>query len=280
VIPVLVDNTSSEDVARLYPYFLSKGVNVVTPNKKAFSSELALYDEIVAASLKTGARFYNESTVGAGLPIISTIKDLVATGDKVSKIEGVFSGTLSYIFNEFSDGKSGNGPSFSSIVSIARQKGYTEPNPADDLNGADVARKLTILSRCIPSLRDKLPHGYKSVSTKSLVPAALHGESSGDEFIRKLSEYDQEFDKLRSDAFKENKVLRFVGVIDVASGTIKADLESYPNTHPFVTSLGGSDNIVMFHTERYGARPLIVQGAGAGAAVTAMGVLGDLLRFL
>lgn len=154
VIPVLVDNTSSEAVARLYPFFLNNGVNIVTPNKKAFSSELTLYEEIVAASLKTGARFYNESTVGAGLPIVSTIKDLVTTGDKVrtelprggviapacvyrafpavayilfkvAKIEGVFSGTLSYIFNEFSDGKSGGGPSFSSIVSVARQKGYT-----------------------------------------------------------------------------------------------------------------------------------------------------------
>lgn len=280
VVPVLVDNTSSEEVVRLYPFFLGQGINIVTPNKKAFSSELALYDEIVAASLKSGARFYNESTVGAGLPIISTIRDLVTTGDKVTKIEGVFSGTLSYIFNEFSDGKSGDGPSFSSIVSVARKKGYTEPNPADDLNGADVARKLTILSRYIPSLRDKLPDGYRSVSTKSLVPAALDGVESGDEFMEKLSGYDQEFDRLRSDAFKEKKVLRFVGVIDVASGTIKADLESYPNTHPFATSLGGSDNIVMFYTERYGARPLIVQGAGAGAAVTAMGVLGDLLRFL
>jgi len=100
-----------------------------------------------------------------------------------------------------------------------------EPNPADDLNGADVARKLTILSRYIPSLRDKLPDGYKSVSTKSLVPAALDGVKSGDEFIKKLPEYDREFDKLRLDAFKENKVLRFVGVIDVGSGVIKADLE-------------------------------------------------------
>ena len=102
-----------------------------------------------------------------------------------------------------------------------------EPNPADDLNGADVARKLTILSRYIPSLRNKLPEGYKSVSTKSLVPAALNGLESGDEFIEKLPEHDQEFDKLRSDAFRENKVLRFVGVIDVASGVIKADLERW-----------------------------------------------------
>jgi homoserine dehydrogenase len=102
-----------------------------------------------------------------------------------------------------------------------------EPNPADDLNGADVARKLTILSRYIPSLRDKLPEGYKSVSTKSLVPAALNGLESGDEFIKRLPEYDREFDKLRSDAFRENQVLRFVGVIDVASGVIKADLERW-----------------------------------------------------
>lgn len=169
----------------------------------------------------------------------------------------MFSGTLSYIFNKFSDGKNRDGPSFSSIVSIAQQEGYTvsvvcrmptlpewtsrtkirisnlravckylqEPNPADDLNGADVARKLTILSRFIPSLREKLPDGYKSVSVKSLVPSALEGVISGHEFIERLPEHDQEFEKLRSDAFAEGKALRFVGVIDIAAGTIKADLE-------------------------------------------------------
>ena len=140
---VLVDNTSSNDVAALYPQFLKVGVNVITPNKKAFSSELSLYEQILAASLESGAKFLNEATVGAGLPIISTLKDLIATGDKVrtmcnrpsvhklirktsqiTKIEGVFSGTMSYIFNEFSTGKEG-GPSFSSVVSIAREKGYT-----------------------------------------------------------------------------------------------------------------------------------------------------------
>jgi len=207
------------------------------------------------------------------------LKDLIATGDKIIKIEGVLSGTLSYIFNEFSTAKEG-GPSFSSVVTIARQKGYTEPHPADDLNGADVARKLTILSRYIPSLRNSLKDGYKSVSTKSLVPSALDGIQTGDEFIQRLPEFDNEFEELRSSAFKENQVLRFVGVIDVASGLIKADLEKYPITHPFATSLGGSDNIIMFHTERYSSRPLIVQGAGAGAAVTAMGVLGDLLKLI
>lgn len=276
---VLVDNTSSEELASLYPLLLNLGINLITPNKKAFSSSLALYDDILGASLETGARFFNEATVGAGLPIISTLKDLIATGDKVVKIEGVLSGTLSYIFNEFSTGREG-GPSFSTIVTTAREKGYTEPHPADDLNGADVARKLTILSRYIPALRNSLKDGYKSVNTRSLVPAALEGIATGDEFIRRLPEFDSEFEELRSGAFKEKQVLRFVGVIDVGSGLIKADLEKYPDTHPFATSLGGSDNIIMFHTERYGARPLIVQGAGAGAAVTAMGVLGDLLKLV
>ena len=286
VIPVLVDNTSSEAVARLYPFFLNNGVNIVTPNKKAFSSELAFYEEIVAASLKTGARFYNESTVGAGLPIISTIKDLVATGDKVRIELGTsplrasivlcrsssplvqghenrgcilrhaelhfqrvlgweergWAELLFYRFNRqaewlhgtliFSPSHSpedplGAGGCLGGEIRSLTAGCIQEPNPADDLNGADVARKLTILSRYIPSLRDKLPNGYKSVSTKSLVPAALDGIESGEEFIKKLPEYDQEFDKLRSDAFKENQVLRFVGVIDVASGVIKADLERW-----------------------------------------------------
>lgn len=274
---VIVDNTSSDDVAKLYPSFLRAGINIVTPNKKAFSSSLELYTEIVSAAEAGGAKFLQESTVGAGLPIISTLKDLIDTGDKVIKIEGVLSGTLSYIFNEYST-VTGNKSSFSSIVSIAKENGYTEPHPADDLSGFDVSRKLTILSRLIPSLRSELPQGFKSVSTKSLVPAALENAASGEEFVRRLPEFDAEFEQLRDSATKEGKVLRYVGVVDVKNAVIKASLEKYPVTHPFATSLGGSDNIIAFHTERYGARPLIIQGAGAGAAVTAMGVLADLLK--
>ncbi|KAF7965617.1 hypothetical protein HWV62_42643 [Athelia sp. TMB] len=276
---VLVDNTSSEDVAALYPTILKFGIDIITPNKKAYSGTLQLYENILSAGLESGARFLNEATVGAGLPIISTLKDLVATGDKIIKIEGVFSGTMSYIFNNFSTGEA-TGPTFSSVVSVAREKGYTEPHPADDLNGADVARKLTILSRYVPALRTSLPEGYKSVDTTSLVPKELEGVKTGDEFIARLPEFDAHYDKMRAEAAAEGKVLRFVGVVDVKSGTIKADLEKYPNTHPFATSLGGSDNIVMFHTERYSPRPLIVQGAGAGAAVTAMGVMSDLLKLV
>ncbi|KAJ6595597.1 homoserine dehydrogenase-domain-containing protein [Mycena vulgaris] len=276
----VIDNTSSEDVAAMYPTWIQAGINVVTPNKKAFSGDIALYEQIVAAS-KTGGRFLNEATVGAGLPVIGTLKDLVATGDKIIKIEGVFSGTMSYIFNEFSTGKP-DGPAFSSVVKIAREKGYTEPHPADDLNGFDVARKLTILSRIVshsPS-SSALPklQSFASVQTTSLIPPELENIPTGDEFISRLPEFDDHFAKMRANASSEGKVLRFVGVVDVLNGQVTAGLEKYPATHPFATSLGGSDNIIMFHTERYGARPLIVQGAGAGAAVTAMGVLGDLLK--
>ncbi|KAJ7754593.1 homoserine dehydrogenase-domain-containing protein [Mycena metata] len=302
----LIDNTSSEDVAALYPTWLSTGISVITPNKKAFSSDVALYDQIVAAS-RTGGRFLNEATVGAGLPVIGTLKDLVTTGDKrsfgvkmrarscslfvpvvatsggdshaqqVIKIEGVFSGTMSYIFNEFSTGKA-DGPAFSSVVKIAREKGYTEPHPADDLNGFDVARKLTILSRIIASPSLPKLQSFASVETASLIPPALENIPTGDEFIARLPEFDAHFAEMRAAASAAGQVLRFVGVVDVVNGRVRAGLEKYPTTHPFATSLGGSDNIIMFHTERYGARPLIVQGAGAGAAVTAMGVLGDLLK--
>ncbi|KAL0577203.1 Homoserine dehydrogenase [Marasmius crinis-equi] len=279
----VIDNTSSDEVAGHYPAWLEAGINVITPNKKAYSGELGLYERIIRASKATGAKFLNESTVGAGLPVISTLKELVATGDKIKKIEGVFSGTMSYIFNEFSTGSS-DGPSFSSVVKVAREKGYTEPHPADDLNGFDVARKLTILSRTVSlsgsSVTTSLPplQSFKSVQTASLIPPPLEGVPTGDEFISRLPEFDAEFDEKRKQASKNNKVLRFVGVVDAEKGEVKAALEEYPADHPFATSLGGSDNIIMFHTERYSPRPLIIQGAGAGAAVTAMGVLGDLLK--
>ncbi|KDQ09100.1 hypothetical protein BOTBODRAFT_179277 [Botryobasidium botryosum FD-172 SS1] len=274
---VLVDCTSSDDIAAKYPDFLNVGIHVVTPNKKAFSGSLALYDEIAGASRATGAKFLNEATVGAGLPIIGTLKDLIATGDKVLKIEGVLSGTLSYIFNEFST-TTGSAGSFSSIVKAAKQKGYTEPHPAEDLSGFDVSRKLTILSRLIPSLRSALPNGFRSVATTSLVPEPLKFVPGSEEFMRRLPDHDAHFEKLRAEAFEEGMVLRFVGVIDVEKREIKAGLEKYPFSHPFATSLSGSDNIIAFHTERYSPRPLIIQGAGAGAAVTAMGVLSDILK--
>ncbi|TEB34091.1 aspartate kinase homoserine dehydrogenase [Coprinellus micaceus] len=284
---VIVDNTSSDDVARLYPEWLKAGVSVVTPNKKAFSGDKAVWDAILAASAAPGAgRWLNESTVGAGLPVINTLKEMLGSGDRVKKIEGVFSGTMSYIFNEWSAATpSVNPPKFSEVVRVAREKGYTEPHPADDLNGADVARKLTILARTVSAFsiadgKGSLPElqSYEDVDTQGLIPTPLEGIKTGDEFVERLPKYDGDFERVRVQAEKEGQVLRFVGVVDVEEGVVKAGLAQYPVTHPFATSLGGSDNIIMFHTERYSPRPLIVQGSGAGAAVTAMGVLGDLLK--
>ncbi|GAA5861624.1 hypothetical protein JCM3774_002650 [Rhodotorula dairenensis] len=282
---ILIDCTSDLAVTELYPTAIASGLSVVTPNKKGFSSSGQLFNKIVEAQSAPGAGLvYLEATVGAGLPIISTLRDLLKTGDEVTKIEGVFSGTMSYIFNEFSKPAGGPGPKFSEIVKVAKENGYTEPHPADDLSGSDVARKLTILSRLVsinpsslPALPD-LPEGYASLSTETLIPSALSNIASGDEFVAKLPEHDAEFDQLRSNAEKEGKVLRYVGLIDRETGTVKCGLESYPVSHPFASALSGSDNIVAFHTKRYSQRPLIVQGAGAGADVTAMGVVADAIK--
>ncbi|BGP15901.1 hypothetical protein JCM10213_003670 [Rhodosporidiobolus nylandii] len=283
---VLIDCTSDLSVTELYPLAISSGLSVVTPNKKGFSSSADLFKQIVEAQSAPGAGLvYLEATVGAGLPIISTLRDLLKTGDEVTKIEGVFSGTMSYIFNEFSKpASSSSGPKFSEIVKIAKENGYTEPHPADDLSGSDVARKLTILSRLLSinasslaALPD-LPEGYASLNTETLIPSPLANIASGEEFVQKLPEHDAEFDKLRAEAEKEGKVLRYVGVIDRASGVVKCGLEKYPAAHPFASALSGSDNIVAFHTQRYAQRPLIVQGAGAGADVTAMGVVADAIK--
>ncbi|EPQ28756.1 uncharacterized protein PFL1_03559 [Pseudozyma flocculosa PF-1] len=278
----VVDNTSDETVAQFYPEFLKAGLSVVTPNKKAFSGSLDLYNQIKQLKSNekpgsTGPLVYQESTVGAGLPIIGTLNDLIYTGDEITKIEGVFSGTLSYIFNEFSTPKGGDAK-FSQIVKVAKENGYTEPHPDDDLNGSDVARKLAILSRLVPSLSTSLAEGYLSVPTHSLTPAPLSDVKSGDEYVQRLPEFDGDYTALNQAAANEGCVLRYVGVIDVEKGEIKASLEKYPSSHPFASSLSGSDNIVAFHTKRYSARPLIVQGAGAGADVTAMGVVADLVR--
>ncbi|KPV75390.1 uncharacterized protein RHOBADRAFT_26708 [Rhodotorula graminis WP1] len=284
---ILIDCTSDLAVTELYPAAISSGLSVVTPNKKGFSSSSDLFQQVVdAQSAPNAGLVYLEATVGAGLPIISTLRDLLKTGDEVTKIEGVFSGTMSYIFNNFSPATPADGPApkFSEVVKVAKENGYTEPHPADDLSGSDVARKLTILSRLLsinPSslaALPSLPDGYASLDTETLIPSALADCKTGDEFVQRLPDHDAEFEQLRAEAEKEGKVLRYVGVIDREAGVVKCGLEKYPVSHPFASALSGSDNIVAFHTARYSQRPLIVQGAGAGADVTAMGVVADAIK--
>ncbi|KAI9815262.1 MAG: hypothetical protein M1827_002742 [Pycnora praestabilis] len=272
---VMIDNTSNQEVAESYPLFLKHGMSVVTPNKKAFSGDISLYEDIFNAAASSGAGLmYHESSVGAALPVISTLKDLVDTGDEVRKIEGIFSGTMSFLFNSFMP-TSGGGGKFSEEVKKARDLGYTEPDPRDDLNGLDVARKLTILARLcgvpVPSPTD--------FPVQSLIPEPLESVSSGGEFMEKLADYDADFEKVKKEAEAEGKVIRYTGSIDVAKKKIKVGLEKFDKSHA-IASLKGSDNIISFHTRRYSEHPLTIQGAGAGQEVTAMGVTADLIKVL
>ncbi|KPM42558.1 Homoserine dehydrogenase [Neonectria ditissima] len=271
---VLVDNTSSQDVAELYPLALSRGISIVTPNKKGFSGSYKLWQDIFSAAESSGACVYHESSVGAGLPVISTLKDLVETGDKITRIEGVFSGTMSFLFNSFAPTE-GQGGKWSDEVKNAKSLGYTEPDPRDDLNGLDVARKLTILAR-LAGLPVESPTAFP---VQSLIPKELESCTSGDEFLEKLSAFDQQMEETKAAAEKAGKVVRFVGSIDTASKQVKVGLEQFDRSHP-IAALKGSDNIISFYTERYGSNPLIIQGAGAGGDVTAMGVTGDLIKVL
>lgn len=271
---VLVDNTSSQDIADSYPIFLSRGVSIVTPNKKAFSGSWKLWQDIFAASAHSGALVYHEASVGAGLPVVSTLKDLLDTGDEVTKIEGVFSGTMSFLFNSFAP-ISGSGGQWSAAVKEAKELGYTEPDPRDDLNGRDVARKLTILAR-LAGLQVESPTSFP---VQSLIPKELETASNGDEFLQKLPQFDSQMDDIKSGATKEGKAVRFVGSIDMTSKQVKVGLERFDRSHP-IAALKGSDNIISFYTKRYGSNPLTVQGAGAGGEVTAMGVTSDLLKVI
>ncbi|KAF2133309.1 hypothetical protein P153DRAFT_307991 [Dothidotthia symphoricarpi CBS 119687] len=274
---VLVDNTSNQSVADAYPSFLSKGISIVTPNKKAFSGSYDLWKSIFTAARNgsgTGGYVYHESSVGAGLPVISTLNDLVDTGDQVLKIEGVFSGTMSFLFNSFQP-TTGGGGKFSAEVTNAKDKGYTEPDARDDLNGLDVARKLTILAR-LAGLPIESPTSFP---VQSLIPQELESCTSGDDFLARLPEFDGKMDALKQEAEKEGKVVRFVGSVDVPGQKVKVGLEKFDLGHP-IAALKGSDNIIAFYTERYGDNPLIIQGAGAGGDVTAMGVTADLVKVL
>jgi len=217
---------------------------------------------------------YHESSVGAGLPVISTLKELIDTGDTIEKIEGVFSGTMSFLFNSFAP-TSGTGGKWSAEVKKAKDLGYTEPDPRDDLNGLDVARKLTILAR-LSGLPIESPTSFP---VQSLIPKELESVTSGEEFMQRLPEFDAQMEETKLAAEKEGNVVRFVGSIDVQSKSVKVGLEKFDRSHP-IAALKGSDNIISFYTKRYGANALIIQGAGAGGDVTAMGVTGDLLKVL
>jgi bifunctional aspartokinase / homoserine dehydrogenase 1 len=246
---VLIDATASAELTTHYESWLSKGINIITPNKKSNAGPLAAYRSLRETARRHQRYFLYETNVGAGLPIIQTLRGLVETGDEVIKIEGVLSGTLSYIFNSL-DGRR----TFSEVVREAHALGLTEPDPREDLSGMDVARKLIILAR------------EMGIEVEM---DSVHVESLADQD-------DQTIAALLSSAREAGQVVRYVGTID-SKGDLSAQMRTFPMDHPFA-SLNGSDNIVSFQTARYNTQPMIVRGPGAGPEVTAAGVFADLLR--
>jgi bifunctional aspartokinase / homoserine dehydrogenase 1 len=259
---MIVDCSASAAVAAHYPKWLAEGIHVVTPNKQAGSAPLAQYRATRAAARRAHWRY--EATVGAGLPIIGTLRDLIDTGDTVLAIEGIFSGTLSYLFSHFDGSKP-----FSELVLEARAKGFTEPDPREDLSGLDVARKLVILAREWGKEIE-----LADVALTGLVPPALQGIGK-DEFLARVGEMDADLTARASAARERQRVLRFVARVDGEGASV--GLVELPLDHAFA-HLKPTDNIVQFTTRRYRDNPLVVQGPGAGTAVTAAGVFADLLR--
>jgi aspartokinase/homoserine dehydrogenase 1 len=262
---VIIDCTADESVAKHYADWLRAGIHVVTPNKKANSGPLDYYESLKEARKAGGSSYLYEATVGAGLPVIQTLRDLRETGDKIVSVEGIFSGTLAYLFNVY-DGKT----PFSQIVTDAKNKGYTEPDPRDDLSGTDFARKVIILGREMG-----LKIEMKDVQVESLIPAGL--EKGGiDDFMNGLPKYDGEMKKRFDEAAARGKVLRYVGRL-TADGKATVGVSELDRSHAFA-NIALTDNVVRYATARYNSNPLIVQGPGAGPAVTAAGVFADLLR--
>jgi aspartokinase/homoserine dehydrogenase 1 len=262
---VLIDCSADAGIATHYHDWLKAGIHIVTPNKKANSSSFAYYESLKSARRESGAHYLYETTVGAGLPVIQTLRDLRETGDEITRIEGIFSGTLAYLFNVYD----GSTP-FSAIVREAKARGYTEPDPRDDLSGTDVARKLIILGREMG-----LPLEMADVEIDSLVPAELAGGSS-EQFLAGLTRYDAPMQQRFEQARARARVLRYVGAV-AANGRATVGLVELDARHAFA-NIALTDNVVRYATARYCDNPLIVQGPGAGPAVTAGGVFADLLR--
>lgn len=264
---VFVDCTASGEVAACYGKILDESISISTPNKMAASSPLPEYRRLKHLAEKRGVEWRYETNVGAGLPIITTLNDLIHSGDRIIRIEGILSGTLSFIFNTFCAAHST--ASFSSIVREAKRRGLTEPDPREDLSGADVRRKLLILAR-----ETGLALEASDIQVENILPKACTEAADVDGFFAALEQNDAHFDALRKKAASEGKVLRFVAKLE--DGQAGVLLMTFDQSHPFYF-LDGSDNMVSFTTERYRERPLVVRGPGAGAEVTAAGVFAEVI---
>jgi len=262
---IFVDNTASEIISNLYADCLKNSIAVVTCNKIACSSSFENYTNLKQLSKRYNAPFQFETNVGAGLPIIDTLKHLIASGDKVNKIQAVLSGSLNFVFNTFN-----SDTTFHDVVLEAQQKGYTEPNPTIDLSGIDVMRKILILAR---------ESGYaldmEQIENDAFLPEESLRIQGNEAFYQSLKTHEADFQALYKSASENGCKLKYVAQFE--NGKAKVGLQEIPKGHDFHT-LEGSDNIVLFYTDRYPEQPLIVKGAGAGAEVTASGIFADIIR--
>lgn len=261
---IFVDITASAEVVEMYPKLLAKSVSIIACNKIACSSEFAKYQNLKDLAREFNTAFLFETNVGAGLPVINTLNDLMRSGDKINRIEAVLSGTLNFVFNHYDGSRS-----FSSIVRQAQTEGYTEPDPRLDLSGTDVARKILILAR-------EAGFGLEmtNIDNKSFLPeSCLQG--SVEDFYIEMEKHESYFRQLLENARSRDLSLKYIASFD--SGKASVGLQSIDKTHNFA-NLSGKDNAVLFYTNRYAEQPLVVKGAGAGADVTAAGVFADIIR--
>ncbi|MFP5081252.1 bifunctional aspartate kinase/homoserine dehydrogenase I [Pedobacter sp. JCM 36344] len=262
---VFVDNTASQNPVDFYLDILQSSISVVTCNKIGNSAEYEQYAAFKQAARTYGVDFFYETNVGAGLPIIRTLRDLMLSGDKISRIEAILSGTISYIFNNYKEGVL-----FHEVVKEAQDKGYTEPDPRDDLNGKDFMRKMLILARDAG-----YPLEEKDIELQNMLPPSCMAADTVADFYKELENNTDYFENLKNTAAADKKVLRYIGKME--NGNVSITLQMVDQNHPFFT-LSGSDNIISFTTNRYKDRPLVVKGPGAGAEVTAAGVFADIIN--
>ncbi|MGE5458513.1 MAG: ACT domain-containing protein, partial [Methanococcaceae archaeon] len=262
---VFVDCTASEIVADMYGKILESGINIVAANKTATTKNYEYYSFLKTTAQKNRKKFLFETNVGAALPVISTMNDLIRAGDKIIKIEGVLSGTLSYIFNNLSSKSK-----FSKLVRQARELGYTEPDPRDDLNGRDAARKLLILIREAHNVFE-----MEQIKVQNLVPAKYRRIPSVHEFIKRLPELDDYFERMYINAQKKNCVLRYISTY--ADGNASVQLRAVDKKHPFY-NLSGTENIIAYYTDFYNTAPQVINGPGAGPVITGVGIISDMFK--
>ena len=262
---IFVDVTANQDVSNLYAEYLKSSIAVVACNKIACSSDYDNYKRLKRLSLKYNAPFLFETNVGAGLPVIDTLNNLIASGDKVISIQAVLSGSLNFVFNNFNDTNK-----FHEVVKQAQEEGYTEPDPRIDLSGVDVARKILILAR-----ESGKEMNLEDIKNDSFLTKANLESDTVDDFYQTLIDEEAHFQKLFASAKSKNCQLKYVAEFN--NGGAKVGLKEIPEGHPFY-NLEGKDNIVMFYTQRYPDQPMIIKGAGAGADVTASGIFADIIR--